>query len=260
MIETIDLFAPLREGSDLAGWLGACSTRSGGTSSAPFDSLNLGFSTGDEPDRVRENRTRLAGALGLSVTDWVVPGQCHGADVCAVGLSDRGEGVLAPSSRLRGHDAVLLEEPGVFALSLSADCPVVVIVDPENRRGGVAHAGWRGTAAGVVEALLFALKDRGTDPRECVAAVGPGICGDCFEVGDEVFDAVAARPGALAATQGRRLDLRRIHRAILEQAGIDGARIAIASHCSHEEFGRFYSHRRDLGRTGRNGVVAGWMV
>jgi YfiH family protein len=258
-VAPIDLFAPLRADRTLAGWIGAASTRAGGASEPPFDSLNLGFSTGDDPDRVRENRRRLAGALGIAPGDLVVPGQDHGARCAAVGRGDRGEGVLAPSSRLRGRDALLLAEPGVFALSLTADCPIVIVADPVGRRGGVAHAGWRGTAAGVVEALLDELRSAGSDLAACAAAIGPGICGECYEVGDEVIDAVARRPGAREATRGRRLDLRAIHRATLVAAGIPPERISISSSCSREEAARFFSHRRDGARTGRAGIVAGWL-
>lgn len=258
-VEPIDLFAPLRAHPSLAGWVAAASTRGGGASEAPFDSLNLGLSTGDDPDRVRENRRRFAAALGLAIGDWVVPGQCHGALCASVGRAERGEGALVPSSRLGGRDAILIREPGVFALSLSADCPVVAIADPSGRRGGVAHAGWRGTAAGVVESLIAELRRTGSDLGECLAAIGPGICGRCYEVGEEVHEAVAARPGAREARSGRRLDLRRIHRAILVESGIPPERIAVSPRCSFEEPAHFFSHRRDGARTGRGGVVAGWL-
>jgi len=258
-VSPIDLFAPLRGDRALAGWIGAASTRAGGASAAPFDTLNLGFSTGDDPERVRENRRRLAAALGLGLGDLAVAGQEHGALCGTIGRGERGEGVLAPSSRLRGRDAVHISEAGVFALSLSADCPIVVIADPTGRRGGVAHAGWRGTAAGVVEALIAELRGAGSDLGECAAAIGPGICGGCYEVGGEVFDAVASRPGAVEARRGRHLDLRRIHRAILEVAGIPSERIAVSPRCSREEPEHFFSHRRDGARTGRAGIVAGWL-
>lgn len=258
-VSPIDLFAPLRDDRGLSGWIAAASTRAGGASEAPFASLNLGFSTGDDPERVRENRRRLALALGLALGEIAVPGQSHGALCAAIGRAEAGEGALAPSARLRGRDAVHIREPGVYALSLSADCPIVAVADPRGRRGGVAHAGWRGTAAGVVEALLAELRGAGSDLGECAAAIGPGICGSCYEVGDEVHEAMAGRPGAREARRGRLLDLRRVHRAILERAGIPAERIAVSPHCTSEEPALFFSHRRDGARTGRAGIVAGWL-
>ncbi len=254
----LDLFAPFRSNPAFAPWVAAYSTRRGGASAPPFDSHNLGFSTGDDPASVRENRQRLSDAVGAPLDAWVVPGQCHGKEVLTVGREDASEGALAPSARFRGFDAVLLAEPGIFALSLSADCPLVVIADPNQRRGGVAHAGWRGTAVGVVEALLEALAAAGSDLTECYAALSPGICGGCFEVGEEVFEAVADLPGARAARDGNRLDLRRIHREALTIAGFSPDRISRSPYCSFEDASVCFSHRRDKGRTGRNGAIVGW--
>ena len=102
------------------------------------------------------------------------------------------------------------------------------------------------------------LRGAGSDPARCVATIGPGICGKCYEVGEEVFSAVAPRAGSAAARRGRRLDLRAIHRAILEEAGLPAARIAVSEVCSLEDEERCFSHRREGGRTGRNGVLVGW--
>ncbi len=254
----IDLFAPLRARFDLAGLVGAYSLRHGGVSRSPFESLNLGFSTGDDPESVRVNRTRFAEDLQIPIERWVVAGQCHGHRVLEVNGSDGGEGALAPSERLRGYDALVLAEPNLFALSLSADCPLVVVADPRSIRAGVAHAGWRGTAAGVVEEMLGALEAAGSDLSECFAAISPGICGDCFEVGEEVFDAVAQRPGAGIARSGQTLDLRLIHREILRSAGLSPGRICQSEVCSYEDSSNCFSHRRDRGQTGRNGLILGF--
>lgn len=254
----IDLFASLRGVAPLDGWTGLFATRVGGTSPAPYDSLNLGFSTDDDDARVRDNRRAFAAASGVGTDAWVVPGQCHGAEVVRAGRDFRGEGALAPSERLRGYDVVVLPETGVFALSLSADCPLALVTDPVTRRGGVAHAGWRGTAAGAVPALLDALVEDGVRPEDCVAAVSPGICGECYEVGDEVLAALAGRPGAADASRGRTVDLRTIHRAELEAAGVPARRIAVCADCTAEDPSRFFSHRRDAGRTGRSGALLGW--
>lgn len=254
----IDLFAKWRNDPQLAGWVGHYSTRLDGVSRPPFSERNLGFSTGDDRDAVRENRARFASDCDVDLDKIAVPGQCHGREVIALTRADGGEGSLEPSERLRGFDAILLREPDVFALSLSADCPLVLIADPVRRRGGVAHAGWRGTAAGVLEALLEALEGDGSSLSDCYAAVSPGISGSRFQVGPEVFDAVARCPGASGARRGDRLDLRSIHRETLRARGLAPEKISISSDCSFEDQRRFFSHRRDAGQSGRNGALVGW--
>ena len=253
----IDLFAEWRDDPRLAGWVGHFSTRLDGVSGAPFAERNLGFSTGDDRDAVRENRRRFAADCGLALDEIAVPGQCHGTAVAPLTREDRGEGSHAPSERLRGFDAVLLRDTETFALSLSADCPLVLIADPVRRRGGVAHAGWRGTAAGVVETLLDSLQTDGTDLADCYAAISPGIGGERFQVGSEVFEAMNGRPGAAEAQDGDRLALRALHRATLIDAGLAADRVSTSPICSFED-PRFFSHRRDDGQTGRNGALIGW--
>ncbi len=254
----IDLFAPLRSRFNLTGLVGAYSLRHGGVSESPFDSMNLGFSTGDDPDSVRINRVRFAQELKIPVERWVVAGQCHGHRVLEVTGSDVGEGALTPSERLRGYDAIVLAEANQFALSLCADCPLVIVADPRSIRAGIAHAGWRGTAAGVVEEMLEVLQAAGSELSHCFAAISPGICGDCFEVGEEVFEAVAQRPGAELARSEQTLDLRAIHREILRSAGLSLGQICESKLCSYEDTSNCFSHRRDRGQTGRNGVILGF--
>lgn len=230
--------------------------RTGGVSSAPFDRLNLGFSTGDDPDAVIENRQRVADAARAPLDRWVVPGQVHGADVWTATARDAGAGARAPADQVAPHDAVYLPETGLFALALSADCPLIVVVDPERRRAGVAHAGWRGTVAGVIGHLLATFDAAGSPRSSLWAAIGPGIGGCCYPVGDEVFAALAGRPGFETARQGQRLDLRAIHRAELEGAGLAG--VTQVPDCSACRPDLYFSHRRDDGRTGRNGAIVGW--
>ncbi|MFQ5654560.1 MAG: polyphenol oxidase family protein [Planctomycetota bacterium] len=232
--------------------------RSGGASRPPFDSLNLGFSSGDRAQDVLENRRRLARHLEVPLRRWVAAGQVHGAGMAVVLPADSGEGSTAPSRRLTGADAIFLPRPGVFALSLGADCPLVVVADPGARRAGVAHAGWRGTAEGVVEALLGAFEEAGSRPEDLLAGVSPGICGDCYEVGEEVFAALRGRPGLREARRGSRLDLRSIHHRTLRDAGIPAASITMSRKCSRSSREECFSVRRDGPRTGRNAALVGF--
>ena len=233
--------------------------RTGGVSAPPFASLNLGFSTGDDPDHVIENRRRLGEAVGAPLERWVVGGQVHGTRVTHATATLAGEGACAPSDALPASDGMFLAEPGIFALGLSADCPLVVIADPLHRTSGVAHAGWRGTAAGVIEALLGEFTRCGSRPEELHAAISPGICGSCYPVGPEVFEALTGKPGIRAAKSGANLDLRRVHAVILAELGIPPERISLHPDCSSCTPELYFSHRRGGPRTGRNGVVVGWL-
>ncbi|MEE8142367.1 MAG: polyphenol oxidase family protein [Planctomycetota bacterium] len=243
---------------DLAALVAHHAGRAGGVSEAPFASLNLGFSSGDDRERVLENRRLLGEHLGISLERWVVGAQVHGRDLVCATRELQGEGARTPSRRLTRADAVFLPEPGIFALALSADCPLVLLADPTTRRAGIAHAGWRGTALGVVETLLEAFRDAGSRIEDLVAGISPGICGRCYAVGEEVFAALGHLPGAALARKGKHLDLRRLQRAQLEHAGLTRGAIRVSQACSSCEPERYYSHRRDGAGTGRNGALIGW--
>lgn len=270
MIDTVDLLP------SVSGLVAHFARRGGGVSDGPFSSLNLGVSSGDERERVLENRSLLAQALDVPLGQWIVGGQVHGARVVRADRSDAGDGALGPSQRFPDADGVLLAEPGVFALALSADCPLVVLADPKRRVAGIAHAGWRGTVEGVVQNLLDAMVAEGCRPEELVASVSPGICGECYEVGAEVFtalgpeDACVGRRGTTAPDAGGGeaasahdvlgglLDLRAVHRAILLRRGVADSAIRVSLDCSRCDADHYFSYRRDQGRTGRNGALVGW--
>ncbi len=246
MIETVPLFP--RFGELVAHF----ARRRGGVSAPPYDSLNLSTATGDAPDCVAENRRRLAEALELSAHDWIQPGQVHGARVWI----DSEDSARAPAAA--SADAVLLPRAGRFALSLSADCPLVVIIDPDLGLAGVAHAGWRGTASGVLAALLAAFQAHGACAERLLAAVSPGICGGCYPLGAEVFARLAGMAGLERARSGDRLDLRVLHRSLLVDAGLAPDSVHVHPECSSCSPGDYFSHRRDGARTGRCGAVVGW--
>ena len=215
----------------------ASSLRIGGVSPPPWHSLNLGEHVGDDPARVAENRHRLAMALGLpDEPAWLE--QLHGNEVLALESGD------LPSARCA--DAAVTSRPGRVLAVLTADCLPVLLCRLDGRRIGVVHAGWRGLAAGVLEAGVAALE---APPEELLAWIGPGIGAQAYEVGPELRAAclagdpqagdcfIAGRPGHwhcdLAALARRRLEA-------LGLAGIHGGRW-----CTYSEPARFYSHRRD---------------
>jgi purine-nucleoside/S-methyl-5'-thioadenosine phosphorylase / adenosine deaminase len=244
--------------ADLGGGAKAAfSTRLGGVSDAPFDRLNLGLLTDDEPEAVRANRERLADALGLDPSRIFFARQVHGARLIEhrttaepsrgsfQSESDQKEPRDAPAwlAGVPEADGHVVRAPGHAALVFAADCLPVALRGPS----GVAtvHCGWRGLAGGIVAAGAAAVGARS-------AAIGPGIGACCYEVGDEVLEAFAGLGDGVAA--GRMLDLPEVARRLLAAAGVE--RVESAGLCTSCERKLFFSHRRDAGRTGRQAGLA----
>jgi len=237
------------------------STRAGGTSPPPFDSLNLGAKWGDHAAAVAENRRRLASAVGVAGPIYVAR-QVHGAAVAIVRAGDDPAAIAATEA-----DALCSDDARVALGVFVADCVPALIVDPRSGAVAAVHAGWRGTVAGVLPAAVRALADRfGARPGDLRVALGPSIGLCCFEVGAEVVAALAsALPGAQArVVHGSprgvpdkwHVDLRLANRLLLERAGVAPDAIDAAADCTHCDRPRFYSYRRDRERTGQQmGVV-----
>lgn len=219
----------------------ACSTtRQGGFSSGAYTSLNLGDHVGDDPALVRSNRARLREQLALPAEPaWLE--QVHGCRVV-----DAANCAGDPRA-----DASYAHRPGAVCVVLTADCLPVLLCNRAGTRVGVIHAGWRGIAAGVIEAAVNAM---GGDTRELLAWLGPAIGPGAFEVGPEVRDALFARSGApktafSPAGEERYLaDLYAIARWRLRQAGVEA--LYGGGWCTKTQVDQFFSHRRDQ-RTGR---------
>lgn len=236
----------LQAGLDSAGV--AFSTRLGGVSESPYDSLNLGLLTDDAPEAVGENRRRLAAALGFEPEQVVFARQVHGTRLIEHPAESRGSfrspiDQKEPRVGLPEADGHVVREPGLAPLVFTADCLPVAVAGP----GGVAmlHAGWRGLAGGILAAGAAAVEATS-------GAIGPGIGPCCYEVGEEVLDAFSGLGEGVAA--GRMLDLPEIARRLLAQAGVE--RVESAGLCTRCEEELFFSHRRDAGRTGRQGGMA----
>lgn len=219
----------------------ASTTRLGGVSSPPFQSLNLGARTADHPDAVAENRRRLRHALALPEEPrWLA--QVHGTRVVAAEQVDRD---------ITEADAAVSQQAGTVCAVLTADCLPVLLCDHAGTAVAAAHAGWRGLAAGVLEATVAAMDRPG---KELLAWLGPAIGPAAFEVGDEVREAfLAADPGAGGAfrpsPEGRWLaDLYTLARRRLTACGV--RQVHGGGFCTFTDAKRFHSYRRD-GASGR---------
>jgi polyphenol oxidase len=214
--------------------------RTGGVSGGAYASLNLGAHVGDDATAVAENRRRLRAALNLpGEPEWVE--QVHGIGVLDLDAPER-EGVA---------DAVIARRGGQVCVVQVADCLPVLFASLRGDAVAVAHAGWRGLAAGVLEATVARF---GIDPSELLAWLGPAIGPQHFEVGGEVRAGFLAHdPGAARAfvpnDRGRWLcDLRALARQRLRDTGVDA--VYGVDSCTYSDPGRFFSYRRD-GRCGR---------
>jgi polyphenol oxidase len=236
-----------------AGFFHALVTRLGGVSRAPFRSLNLGGSVGDDPEAVRTNHVRLFDALDLSADQVVSPWQVHGRHVAVVGTADAGS--VIPQT-----DALITNQRGVALLLRFADCVPVLFYDAAHRAAGLAHAGWRGVAAEVIAATVRALSAHfGSKPGELWAGIGPSIGPDHYAVGEEVVRSVQATlsSGTRVASQVEgqwHLDLPKAVGAQLTSLGV--SRIEHAAICTASSPLEWYSHRGEAGHTGRFGVLA----
>ncbi len=214
-------------------------TRAGGVSAGVHATLNLGTHVGDEPAAVAENRRRLCAAAALPAEPaWLA--QVHGTDVVTA----------RPCDEPPVADAAVSDRPGAVCAVLTADCLPVLLASRRGDEVAAAHAGWRGLAAGVLEATLAAMA---TPPAELVAWLGPAISQAAFEVGDEVREAFRGRHAGDAAffrrnDRGRwQADLAGLARRRLESAGVA---VHGAGLCTYADSRRFFSYRRD-GACGR---------
>ncbi len=256
--------------AELPGATAAFSTRVGGTSGQPFESLNLGVFTEDERDAVVENRARLAAALGFEPERIAIGRQVHGAELATHGGPQSPSPFAEPGSAIPEVDGHVTGEGSLALLVFAADCLPVALAGP----GGVAmlHCGWRGLAAGIVARGAEAIG--ATD-----AAIGPGIGPCCYEVGEEVLRTFEARrppptgryvkatltyrPVGPGSGGERVLDLSEVARRLLREAGVE--RVESCGLCTSCEAGLFFSHRRDAGRTGRQAGLGlarpgGWLT
>ena len=248
----------------LPGVVQAFTTRRGGVSAKPFDTLNLSLSIGDSQEAVMENRQRVLADIAGGGAQLVTASQVHAVGVACVDC--------LPKAPLEA-DALITDTPGLMLMLLFADCVPIYIIDPTHRAIGLAHSGWRGTAKNITRHTLKAMQEHfGTQPRACLAAIGPCISADYYEVGSEVADALRDAPGGKEAGSTTQVmprnefgnkwsvNLRQIVFTQLLQAGLKPEYIAVSDQCTFRNRRDFFSHRRasiDGEKTGRMAALFG---
>lgn len=241
------------------------STRIGGVSKGCFSSLNLSFTRGDEEEAVRENFRRIGSAMGIRCEDMVFTHQTHTTNVRVVTEADKGCGIVKPRT-YSDVDGLVTDIPGICLVTFYADCVPLYFVDPVKKVIGLSHSGWRGTVGKIgkvtVETMCREFKSR---PEDILAAVGPSICQDCYEVSEDVilefqktFSRELWKDIFYRKENGKyQLNLWEANRQILLGAGVLPEHISMPNLCTccNPEF--LYSHRASQGKRGNLGAFLG---
>lgn len=228
--------------------------RRGGVSEAPYDTLNLGFKSGDDPSRVLENRLRVCGALGLDLDDWTLVRQVHSSRVMEVDGPAIGAGSRDYDSGLGQADAMVARECRAVLCILTADCVPVALYGGEPPALALVHSGWKGTLAGIAGAAVEEMGRRfGTRPEELGATLGPGIRSCCYGVDGERAASFRQAFGETETPPEKGLDLFRAIRVTLAEKGMRQESIVDTGICTSCD-SDYFSFRRD-GTTGRQAAL-----
>lgn len=250
------------DGFDAAGGVAhGFSTREGGVSEGIYASLNLGFCRGDDREKVLENYRRWCRAIGADYEGLVLSNQVHGDVVRTVTLADRGRGIHSKGDY--EADGLITDIPGVCLTIFGADCLPILLYDPERRVAAAVHAGWRGTANGIVNRAVEKMVNvYGSRPANILAAIGPGISKCCFETDEDVPNALSGALGAAALRHmemrgdGKfHVDLKGINALRLEKLGLEREHIAVSDVCTMCQHDRFWSHRYTRGERGSQAAM-----
>ncbi|MFA9378974.1 MAG: peptidoglycan editing factor PgeF [Lachnotalea sp.] len=241
------------------------STRLGGVSKKHLSSMNLSFTRGDEESNVLENYRRMTDALKVDYSNLVLSYQTHTTNIKVVTKEDVGKGLI----RERGYtdiDGLITNEPGITLVTFYADCVPLLFVDPVNKAIGSSHSGWRGTVDKMGKETVKKMQEQyGTNPQDVIAAIGPSICIDCYEVSEDVieefaksFDQNIMEDICYKKDNGKyQLDLWKANKYILLEAGIKEENIAVTNICTCCNPDLLFSHRASQGMRGNLAAFIG---
>ena len=164
--------------------------KQGGFSEGAYASLNMGLHVNDGPEAVKKNRQLVGKSIGFPLDRWVCAEQTHGSIIQWVTKQDGGKGSLDYSESLKDTDGLITNEPNLLLTMCYADCVPIYFVYPKGRLIGIAHAGWKGTVLDIAGKMIKEFTNYGAKPEDILAAIGPSICGKCYQVDDRVIDKV----------------------------------------------------------------------
>lgn len=238
------------------------STREGGVSTGIYASMNVSYSRGDNKEAVDENFRRIAEIFGSTPDKMVCSRQTHTTNIRRVTKADCGKGVVRETD-YEDVDGLITDEPGIILCTFYADCVPLYFVDTKHRAIGLSHSGWRGTVGRMGELTIKAMREAfNTRAEDVTAAIGPSICQDCYEVGEEVADVFRVSfpddwKGILkdGVKEGKyQLDLQEANRIVLEDAGVPSGQIAVTDLCTCCNSRVLFSHRGSGGKRGNLGA------
>lgn len=238
------------------------STRKGGVSKGIYASMNLSYARGDDKEAVDENFRRIAEIFETTPDRMVCSKQTHTTNVRLVTEEDCGKGVLHPVD-YDDVDGLITNVPGILLCTSYADCVPLYFVDVKNKAIGLGHSGWRGTVCRMGEAMLKNMHDAfGTKPEDVIAAIGPSICKDCYEVGEEVAEAFKKsfpKEWNCLLSEGKepgkyQLDLWEANKRVLLGAGVLREHLAVTDLCTCCNSEYLFSHRASKGKRGNLGA------
>ena len=234
------------------------STRIGGVSKEHLGTMNLSFSRGDDAEAVRENYRRMANALDVSYDSFVFSQQTHTTNVRTVTADDRGKGILHPLD-YQDVDGLITNVPGLCLSTFYADCVPLYFVDPVHRSIGLSHSGWRGTVGRMGQVTLQRMTEEfETDPSDVIAAIGPSICQDCYEVSEDVIEQFQRAFSQehwdelyYKKENGKyQLNLWKANEIVMLEAGVKKENIAVTNICTCCNSDILFSHRASQGKRG----------
>ena len=235
------------------------STRLGGVSKGCWATMNISTTRGDDPEDVRENQRRIAGAIGVQPEDMTFTNQTHTTNVAVVKAGDRGK-------RFQETDGMITDVPGLILATFYADCVPLYFVDPKRRVVGLSHSGWRGTVQKIGNVTIRKMTEEyGCDPGDILAAVGPSICQECYEVSEDVIERVTNAfdrkywDGLFyGQADGKyQLNLWEANRIVFLESGIQPEHISLPNLCTCCNPELLFSHRASHGKRGNLGAFLG---